>query len=341
MDSSVLQAYLRKVHPDRQTLQVCNLKDITSGWETEIHSFNLVWGPPEKRQTFSLVVRVFPGNESESKAEKEYRFMKELKNLHYPVPAVHMLETDSSILGNPFIIMNRIDGGTIEDRVQQSEENRDYFLDIVCKLFVKLHRIPWESLASESIRQNVDDPYYLITTTLDNYRDLLRRTETEFLLPIVYWLEKHVDSVPCCKPSIIHGDFHTMNILLDDGDNPFVIDWGAAQVNDYRLDLGWSLLLYLVYGSMEFRNDLLNRYESVLGHSVEQIEYFEVIACLRRLHDVFVSITRGGKEKGLRPEVTEMIKSTIQHVINTRNYLERLTTLSIPMIDEMIDSITE
>lgn len=341
MDSSKFLKYLEATYPERKDMKILNLKNITSGWETEIESFDLEWTSNDGTVSKGLVVRIFPGKGAAQKAEKEFRYMKELQNLKYPVPTVYIIETDDSIIGNPFIIMDRIEGGTIEDRIGLSVEKRDHWLDVMCELFLDLHNLEWESLATESERKLFEDPHYIVKRTISMYRELLEQTNCLVLLPVVEWLTKNAESVPCTKPSIIHGDFHPMNVLLDENDNPYVIDWGAARIHDSRADLAWSLLLYLAYGSKERRDDLLHRYESVLGKPVNQIEYFEVYACLRRLHDIYSSINEGLDGIGLRPEAVQMMKESVTHIINVRNRLEDLTGIVIPSIDAMIEELSQ
>ena len=328
-------------YPERKDMKILNLKNITSGWETEIESFDLEWTTDDRNVSQGLVVRIFPGKGAARKAENEFRIMKELQNLKYPVPTGYIVETNESIIGNPFILMDRIEGGTIEDRIGHSIEKRAYWLDVMCELAVDLHSLEWSSLVSESERKLFEDPHYIVRTTLSTYRELLEQTNALVLLPIVEWLERSVESVPCTKPSIIHGDFHPMNVLLDENDNPYVIDWGAARVHDSRADLAWSLLLYFAYGSREQRDDLLKRYELALGRPVEQIEYFEVFACLRRLHDIYSSINAGSDEIGLRPEAVQMMKESVSHIINVRNRLKDLTGIEITSVDAMIEELSK
>ena len=82
-------------------------------------------------------------------------------------------------------------------------------------------------------------------------------------------------------------------------------------------------------------------YEATLGAEVEQIEYFEVIATARRLVEVTSSFEMGGAERGLRPEVVEMMKQTADHIVRVRDRLEELTEIRIPEIDQFISSIIE
>ena len=85
----------------------------------------------------------------------------------------------------------------------------------------------------------------------------------------------------------------------------------------------------------------LESYETVLVQEVEQIEYFEVLATLRRLHDVMSSFDKGSDEMGMRPEALDLMKETVGHIVRVKDRLEDLTELSIPEIDEFIQKMSE
>jgi aminoglycoside phosphotransferase (APT) family kinase protein len=157
----------------------------------------------------------------------------------------------------------------------------------------------------------------------------------------VEWLEERREKVPCEVPSITHNDFHGFNIMLDKNENAYVIDWGAARVTDSRYDLAWTLLLYFAYGDIDRRDALLEGYEAAAGESVDQIEFFECCACLRRLHDISSSISKGAEELGMRPEAVQMMRESVDHIINVRDRLKDLTGLVIPSIDSMIEEISQ
>jgi aminoglycoside phosphotransferase (APT) family kinase protein len=72
-----------------------------------------------------------------------------------------------------------------------------------------------------------------------------------------------------------------------------VIDWTGLQVSDVRFDLAWTLLSMSPHGRMEWRNHLLQAYERLRRAKVQQIEWFETFACVRRLRMVIVSLSAG------------------------------------------------
>ncbi|MHA2397124.1 MAG: phosphotransferase family protein, partial [Candidatus Thorarchaeota archaeon] len=273
--------------------------DITSGWETEIFSFNLTWKGERREEKEALIVRVFaPG--VGAKAERESRVMRLLLEMGYPVPRIHVTESDKSILGKPFIIMGRIDGGTLEDRISVPDTDHPKWKKVFSRLFVDLHNLDWTPFVPDSIIIPKDDPYFIIDRTLVSYSDHLERYGKIELNPILEWLKSNVDKVPCKRPSVTHGDFHPMNILIDESQTPYVIDWGASGVRDFRMDLAWTLLLTRAYSTKENRDSILNAYQQAAGREIEELEYFEVLAILRRLSDVLISMSEGSNAMGMR-----------------------------------------
>ncbi|MGY5873181.1 MAG: phosphotransferase [Candidatus Thorarchaeota archaeon] len=341
MDSSKFLTYLREKYPERQDLMILNLKNITSGWETEIESFDLEWISDDGGVSQALVVRIFPGKGAASKADKEYRVMKQLQDIEYPVPTVYLIETDESIIGGPFIIMDRLDGGTLDETMNQSDETREIWSKVFCQLFVDLHRADWRVMVSDDEQNQFEDPFFITKSGLTHYRNILEESGVLDFLPIVEWMEERRKMVPCETPSITHNDFHGFNIMLDRNEIPFVIDWGASRVTDSRYDLAWTLLLYFAYGNMGVRNNLLKGYEMAAGKHVDQIEFFEVYACLRRLHDISSSLSKGAEEIGLRPGAVQMMRESVGHIINVRNRLKDLTGIVIPSIDNMIEELSK
>lgn len=340
MDASKFLDYLKKTYPERRNLEILNLKNITSGWETEIESFNLEWTSDNGKVSHALIARIYPGKGAVQKAEKEYRVMKQLQDIKYPVPSVHLIEADESIIDNPFMIMDRLDGGTLDEIMNQSDDTRKVWGAVFCKLFVDLHRTDWKSLVSKEEQRNFEDPLYITKTNLSYYRNILEETGALDFLPIVEWMNERIQTVPCETPSITHNDFHGFNMLLDEKKNVYVIDWGAFRVSDARYDLAWTLLLYAAFGNMTMRNDLLSGYEAAAGESVDQIEFFEVYACLRRLFEISRSIKQGADELGMRPEAVQMMKESVPHIINVRNRLKDLTGIVIPSVDVMIEELS-
>ena len=276
---------------------------------------------------------------ADAKAQSEFSKMKLLRDQRYPVPEVFLVEKDANIVGNPFLLMERIDGPLLDEKLGVSQVEYDKWLDIFCKLFVKLHQLDWKLFATNPEEQSLSDTRFLLTSRLTRYESALDEYHKKELTPILEWLMKRVDGISGATPSFTHGDYHPFNILLDRNDIPYVIDWGASGIDDYRKDLAWTLLLSGTFGSMKMRDDILNNYEKTTQRQVKHIEFFEVTAILRRLFDISTSISLGADELGMRPDAIEMIKSRVDHIKGVRDRLEELTGIVIPKIDSLVDEL--
>ncbi|MFW9958012.1 MAG: phosphotransferase family protein [Candidatus Odinarchaeota archaeon] len=339
MEFAPLINYIRQYYSDRYSLQVINLRNITSGWETVIISLDLNWQSNGESHDQGIIARIFPGKGATAKALAEFSKMKQLYNLGYPVPEVYLVEKDADVIGNPFILMERIDGLLLDEKLGASDFEYKRWMEIFCRLFVNLHQLDWTSFVTDSEKQSLSGTRGLVFSRLTRYKIALKEYQKKELTPIYEWLMKRVDGISSVTPSITHGDYHPFNILLDSSDKPYVIDWGASSIDDYRKDLAWTLLLSGTFGSMKLREDILKNYEKAAQKPVEQIEFFEVTAILRRLFDISTSLSLGADELGMRPDAVEMIKSRVDHIKGVRDRLEDLTGIIIPKIDLLVDEL--
>lgn len=339
MESAPLIDYIRQYYPDRSNLQVINIRNITSGWETEIFSLDLTWNSNGETKSQALVARIFPGKGAAAKAQSEFSKMKQLRSMEYPVPEVFLVEKDANVIGNPFLLMERIDGPLLDEKLGVSQAEYVKWLNVFCKLFVKLHQLDWRPFATNAEEQSISNTHIILSSRLTRYKSVLDEYQKKELTPILEWLMKRVDGISGITPSITHGDYHPFNILLDKNDIPHVIDWGASSIDDYRKDLAWTLLLAGTFGNMKLRDDILQDYEKIARKQVEHIEFFEVGAILRRLFDISTSMSLGADELGMRPDAIEMIKSRVDHIKGVRDRLEDLTSIVIPKIDSLVDEL--
>jgi len=81
-----------------------------------------------------------------------------------------------------------------------------------------------------------------------------------------------------------------------------VIDWTQAEISDARFDLAWTLVVVGTQQSTKWRDFILKEYERLRGTCVERLAYFEVAACIKRLGFVFVALSRGPEELGMRAD---------------------------------------
>jgi aminoglycoside phosphotransferase (APT) family kinase protein len=279
------------------------------------------------------VLRVYLGDDGDFKSAHEFRSMSQLRQAGYPVPKVLLLETENSPLGSPFIIMERIDGQVMGSVLFGAPEKQQReLLTLFCELFIRLHRLDWRPFVAGD---EIQEPFFLVDRWLSRARDGLARFGQAGLLPIVEWLERRREALPCRRPSPVHQDFHPENVLLQADGSPVVIDWTAFDVSDSRFDLAWTLVLAHSYLGVEWRNRILQEYERVAEARVEQIELFEVFACGRRLFDISVSLAEGAEKLGMRPGAVAMMRQQMGEAERVYELLVARTGIRIAELERM------
>ncbi|MHA1303418.1 MAG: phosphotransferase family protein [Candidatus Heimdallarchaeaceae archaeon] len=325
-----LHQYLKSKQFLAPDFSIQEFNRISDGWETEIFAFKLALESDKQNKQEKLILRMYPGKGGKEKAEKEYNIMSNLLHAGYPVPEVKLVETNKEHLGKPFLIMERIDGVNMGKLFLSSDESkRNELLVEFCKLFVQLHNVDIKHVSTNpAIIMNKSSKFF-IEQYLSQYKQDIEKYQINELLPIYSWLMNKINQVEKGKTVLIHFDFHPHNILLDKKQKPYVIDWASAHISDFRVDLGWSLLLIEAFLTSETRDLVLETYEKVSGIRVKRIELFEVLAILRRLLDLTISFKVGATERGMREKATQQMRDSAFHIKNIYNILHKKTGLKL------------
>jgi aminoglycoside phosphotransferase (APT) family kinase protein len=337
---SCLQAYCTHAFPTRAGVQVSNLTSITSGWENEMYAFDLEYEANGERQREGLVLRIYPGEDGYGKSAHEFYGMRQLHQAGYPVPQVLLLQRENSPLGKPFVIMERVEGQELWSLLLRApEREQQKLLTLFCELFVRLHALDWRPFVDDIASYERGGRYLFVDRWLRATRDALKRFGKLDLVSLVEWLAERRNEVPCPQPSPVHWDFHPSNILLRADRSPVVVDWTGLHVSDARFDLAWTLVLAYSHVGAQWRDRILHEYERLRESKVEQIEYFEVCACYRRLLDVGVSLSEGAEKMGMRPGAVALMKQQRGALENVYGLLVERTGIRVVEVERLLASL--
>jgi len=353
---SRLQAYCASAFPAKRNVKVSDLTNITAGWESEMYSFDVEYTRPAGRQREELILRLYPRDDGHRKSAHEFYSMSQLRKAGYPVPQVLILERENSPFGKPFVIMERIKGQVLWPVLfGSSAERKQELLTLFCKLFVQLHALDWRSFdcaqdkpfdyaqgkpfADDVAGYDRGDPYAFVNRELGRWRSYLARFPESDFVPVVEWLEARREQVPCLRPSPIHWDFHPANLLLRDDGSAVVVDWTQLDISDLRFDLAWTLLLVSSYEGLEWRKLILREYERLAGAEVQEVEYFEVAACFKRLGSVAVSLLYGPEKLGMRPRAVSVMKQQMAAHKRVYGLLVERTGIRVGEIERLLTSL--
>lgn len=333
---------LQHAFPDRVQPVVTSFEKLEAGWECEVFSFRMSYslsGSPERLEQ-DLILRAYPGDGSSvalRKAEWEYRVLSALAQAGYPVPSVYYLHEGDTPAGQPFVVMEKIEGRPMWALLYDPARHRS-LIETFCRLFVELHALDWRLLTSEPAPDWPATPTGLIDRQLESFLPITQALPLPGFAPVMDWVQAHKWEAGGMRPSITHWDFHPNNILVSDDGAARVIDWTSTGLTDYRFDLAWTLLLTESYAGTDLRNEILREYERQAGSPVEHLDFYEVAAAVRRLYTVIASVVYGPEKLGMRQDaVTAMLRQKEAQLVVYRLLRER-TGLRIKEVEEVLGS---
>ena len=328
--------YLEAKYPDKSNISLVNLTEINMGWETELFTLQTTYEQNGGHHVENMVLRIFSGDSAEEKVQKEYLVMKTLVDVGYPVPEIYDYDLSGDVIEKPFILMRQIMGKTLDDTYRNvSQEEFDYGVNLLIELFFRLHQL--------DITPFTEIPYLLYTKEATQrileYYSISVEEGLPWIEPVVSWLKENQPHERVEDQVLLHLDYHGMNVMIDEDNKPYVIDWSAARIADYRIDLAWTTLLYTTFGG-EFYGDLIiEKYSELSGKRVDNLEYYEVLATTRRIIDFGKTVLGSSGESGLKPEIIEIMKESKAHFQNVHDFLTKRTGLRLKEFDQILNSI--
>jgi aminoglycoside phosphotransferase (APT) family kinase protein len=327
-----LQAYLAEKYPGSLT---SDLKFLVSGFESDVYTFalQLPGGQPGM-----YVLRMYPGEGAVLKMTRESRGLDLLHQAGYPVPAMLIYEADPAILGKPFTILEKLEGGPLWPVLAGAAPAQAYqLLDWFSATLARLHQLDWRPF-TEQADLFEGNPASVLDEWLDSSRQLYTRFNVRGFLDILDWLDAHRGDV-VFQPAVVHLDFHANNVFLCADGSMAVLDWTQIGVSDYRTDLSWTLMIMGDMGHAGWGEHILQAYSTAAGKPVEDLDYFNVIAYTKLLGSTVISLRTSPKELGLRPETIESARQLASILKLLSGRIQRITGLNVPEVEMVLANL--
>jgi aminoglycoside phosphotransferase (APT) family kinase protein len=226
------------------------------------------------------VVRVEQGGVFGTAGADEFEFMQAVGRLGSPVAAVRWLEPTGRVVGQPFFVMDFVEGGVETDREDRTLAP-ELAVDFVRRLD-ELHRLDWE--------QELEGPSPEEAThvQIERWADVYRSTSA-VLIPLLEegaaWLHHHAPALE--RVGVVHGDPGPGNFVHDGRQVLAFTDWEFTHLGDPTED--WSFLLSMRGSRTMAREDWLTLIRDEVGVEVrpEHMRYWQAFnffkgACANR-----------------------------------------------------------
>jgi aminoglycoside phosphotransferase (APT) family kinase protein len=230
---------------------------------------------------------------------REYRVLQALTDTNVPVPRPILLCLDTSVIGAPFYLMQKVDGIVIRAELPLAFEHdtgatRGLGLELIDRL-ADLHAVDWQQVGL----QDFGKPSGYLERQLRRWTgqlDASRTRPTPELDQVTAWLQSNMpDSGPA---TIVHGDYRLDNAIYE-ATPPArilaILDWEMATIGDPLADLGYLLSFWREPGDPEpdlkneswivtaspgfcSRSELVARYAERTGRRMEHVSFYVALA---------------------------------------------------------------
>jgi aminoglycoside phosphotransferase (APT) family kinase protein len=214
------------------------------------------------------------------------------------VPRVHWYEADPSVLGAPFIVMDRVEGDIPMDNppytfggwvAEAAPRQQETLWWTGLEAMAEVHRVPTTGL--EFLARPTGTPG--ADAELAYMRDYIERVCGSDVHPTVEgalaWLEAHrpsgAEPVAACW-----GDSRIGNQIFHSFDCAALLDWEMAALGNPEQDLAWFLYFDRLFSEglsaarpagFPSHEDSIARYTEITGIKPVALDFYEILASLR------------------------------------------------------------
>ena len=264
---------------------------ISGGASNEI--FEIIRG--DARMVLRRPPRTVPKGRNESML-REYRVLAALKDSGVPHTRAIAACDDPALLGACFYLMEHVDGWSCMNRdgwpppFDTDLTARAGLATELVDAIARLGNVDWRARGLEGFGK----PEGFHERQVDRWLAHLagfRFRELPGLDEAAAWLRGYTPRA--YVPGIIHGDYQFANVMYRHGAPArmaAIVDWEMSTIGDPLLDLAWVVMAwpnpdedrassgYVDYTGMPTREELLQRYASVSGRPVDEMDYYVILA---------------------------------------------------------------
>jgi aminoglycoside phosphotransferase (APT) family kinase protein len=260
---------------------------------------------------------------------REIRVLRALAGTEVPHAELVAGCEDLGVLGTPFYLMRLVDGwsplatmpGWPEPYASEVAARADLAFELVGGI-ARLATVDWQARGLTGLGR----PEGFHDRQVDRWLDFLAAfqfRELPGLEAAAAWLRTHRPAH--WSPGIMHGDYQFANVMYQHTTPArlaAIVDWEMTTVGDPMLDLGWCLSSWgqdagaaggTDLTGMPSRDALLDHYATISGRSVDDVDYYVVLARFKLGIVLEKTVAREGLHQGrgavFAPIVLEQIRT--------------------------------
>jgi aminoglycoside phosphotransferase (APT) family kinase protein len=179
--------------------------------------------------------------------EREYRVLRALHQTGVPVPQVHALCEDETVIGSAFYVMEFLDGRIFWDQrlLEQNPAERRAMFDSMNAVIAALHSLDHQALGLGDFGR----PGNYMARQIGRWSRQYRASETKkqpAMDALIEWLPRHLPQE--APPRLVHGDYRMDNLVFHKSEPRVigVLDWELSTIGDPLADFAYHALSWHV-----------------------------------------------------------------------------------------------
>jgi aminoglycoside phosphotransferase (APT) family kinase protein len=179
--------------------------------------------------------------------EREFRVMRALGDQGIPVPRVHVLCEDESVIGRAFFVMEHVDGRILWDQAlpEFAPAERAAFYDEMNRVIAALHMVDVHAAGLADYGKAGNYFARQIARWTKQYQ--ASETETiEAMNRLIEWLPQHIP--PGEDTTVVHGDYRLDNLIFHPREPRIiaVIDWELSTLGHPLADFSYHCMSWRI-----------------------------------------------------------------------------------------------
>ncbi|HEY3799889.1 MAG TPA: phosphotransferase family protein [Caulobacteraceae bacterium] len=195
-----------------------------------------------------LVLRKKPPGQllaSAHQVDREYRVMKALGGIGFPVPVMRALCLDEAVIGTSFYVMDYLQGRIFRDARLPGLEpgERAAIYDDLNAVLARLHQVDYAAIGLGDYGR----PGNYFARQIDRWTKQYRGAETQAIPAMEELIVRLPERIPADETTTIaHGDYRPENVMVHPTEPRIiaVLDWELSTLGHPLADLGYNCMLW-------------------------------------------------------------------------------------------------
>lgn len=251
----------------KQDIEISNVTINNTGFNNNIATFHLSYRRGDEYFSKEVVLKKYTSEPNyNSTYRKELTVLKSnaLKKF-VNVPCVYYEDDEQNI-----ILMEKIQGVTFDQLLLSNFQYRQFG-----EVLGYIHNIDTKFFLDDFLNINLKQDNYL-NVYLTNLRNRVKLFSDQEYMKLLNKLTEQFTTIEC-REVLNHGDYHFLNVILDNNKKAVVLDWEKAKIADYRFDLANSLIMGYSWFGIDFKEPMLGGYQKITGKKIKDLELFEAL----------------------------------------------------------------